>query len=491
MKYKTVKLTEKTITSLQAGGGYTDENTNGLTLLVSKTKTRSWQIRKRVAGAQLQYRIGQWPAMQYARAKEICETADAWLESNPAATNDMFKKWIEDARHGRVLVASDSSAMAVGLWTLKECAEHMLANKRFGKSGFENGQISSILTTHILPNINQQKSMRDLTLADMLAVFRARDSYLCKQSETLFERVQGVLAKIMRHAQYSAPETVFSNLTDGKLLRGALEGEMDFRPPNRSRPVPVDRAPAFYAQLQKLMDKQSNKVGVSAEILALQMLTCARPSELCGSRMRRAGVEMIKPAATWSEFDFDAALWTVPARRMKNRKKHEVPLSGAALEVLQRIQDKLGKERCGPTQIICPAYDAPLDAEVPSNAYLDQAVKRVRMQYDYVVNGLNHTETLKHLYPNAHGMRSTAANIATWSGFTDRNVSHMLSHSQLETNADRIADSELDKYQDRASADQRRPMMEAIADYLLHGTKNAHWLSMEKEIQKSKMRVVK
>src|SRR5690606_26595530 len=40
--------------------------------------------------------------------------------------------------------------------------------------------------------------------------------------------------------------------------------------------------------------------------------------------------------ATWSEMDMDNALWTIPARRMKAKRSHEVPLSGLALELLHR-----------------------------------------------------------------------------------------------------------------------------------------------------------
>ena len=38
--------------------------------------------------------------------------------------------------------------------------------------------------------------------------------------------------------------------------------------------------------------------------------------------------------AGWSEFDFDDNLWTIPARRMKKRKQHRVPLSKQALQIL-------------------------------------------------------------------------------------------------------------------------------------------------------------
>ena len=42
--------------------------------------------------------------------------------------------------------------------------------------------------------------------------------------------------------------------------------------------------------------------------------------------------------ARWSEFDLRAALWTVPATRMKARAKHRVPLSSRAMELLREAR---------------------------------------------------------------------------------------------------------------------------------------------------------
>ena len=42
--------------------------------------------------------------------------------------------------------------------------------------------------------------------------------------------------------------------------------------------------------------------------------------------------------ALWSEIDWSARKWTVPADRMKERRKHEVPLSTAALAVLREAR---------------------------------------------------------------------------------------------------------------------------------------------------------
>ena len=41
--------------------------------------------------------------------------------------------------------------------------------------------------------------------------------------------------------------------------------------------------------------------------------------------------------ADWPEFDLAAALWTIPASRMKGGREHVVPLSAAALADLQPL----------------------------------------------------------------------------------------------------------------------------------------------------------
>jgi len=58
------------------------------------------------------------------------------------------------------------------------------------------------------------------------------------------------------------------------------------------------------------------------------MLTAVRPGEMCG--------------AAWAEFDLDAATWTIPAKRMKMRRVHIVPLSRQAVELLRELETVTG-----------------------------------------------------------------------------------------------------------------------------------------------------
>lgn len=60
-----------------------------------------------------------------------------------------------------------------------------------------------------------------------------------------------------------------------------------------------------------------------SQALQLTMLTALRTSEVL--------------SAHWSEFDLDTGVWTVPAQRMKAKKEHRVPLSRAALALLDAI----------------------------------------------------------------------------------------------------------------------------------------------------------
>ncbi len=46
----------------------------------------------------------------------------------------------------------------------------------------------------------------------------------------------------------------------------------------------------------------------------------------------------------WSEIDLDSATWTIPAERAKNGIAHDVPLSPAALDILQNAPRFTGSD---------------------------------------------------------------------------------------------------------------------------------------------------
>lgn len=86
---------------------------------------------------------------------------------------------------------------------------------------------------------------------------------------------------------------------------------------NHFAAMPYEEVPAFIRHLWKRE---------SVARLALEFLI------LCGSRSGEVR------GAKWSEFDLKSKLWTIPADRMKVGKEHVVPLSDAALSVLERTR---------------------------------------------------------------------------------------------------------------------------------------------------------
>jgi len=48
-------------------------------------------------------------------------------------------------------------------------------------------------------------------------------------------------------------------------------------------------------------------------------------------------------AAEWAEFDLDAAVWEIPAGRMKMRKPHRIPLAPRAVSILKELQKLTGQ----------------------------------------------------------------------------------------------------------------------------------------------------
>jgi integrase len=81
--------------------------------------------------------------------------------------------------------------------------------------------------------------------------------------------------------------------------------------------------PAFIATL-------SNAATLQATALEFLILTATRCGEVLGAR--------------WAEIDLEAKVWTIPAARMKSGREHRVPLSGRAIEILER----LAEVRCSP-----------------------------------------------------------------------------------------------------------------------------------------------
>jgi integrase len=86
--------------------------------------------------------------------------------------------------------------------------------------------------------------------------------------------------------------------------------------------LPWKEAPVFVAALRK-------REALAARCLEFVILTAARSGEAL--------------EASWDEIDFDERTWTVPAVRMKAGAEHVVPLSPAAISLLEALRPSEAK----------------------------------------------------------------------------------------------------------------------------------------------------
>ncbi|MGV8841858.1 MAG: tyrosine-type recombinase/integrase [Pseudomonas sp.] len=86
-----------------------------------------------------------------------------------------------------------------------------------------------------------------------------------------------------------------------------------------------------FAELPELLGKveAANIQTPTRYAIRLLTLTAVRPGEL--------------RQAPWSEFDLDAAVWTIPAARMKARRPHIVPLPRQAVAILRQLHEITGR----------------------------------------------------------------------------------------------------------------------------------------------------
>lgn len=133
-------------------------------------------------------------------------------------------------------------------------------------------------------------------------------------------------------------EKIFDWATTQKYRTGEnparWKGHLEHSLPAPGRIRKVEHFSALpYSEIGQFMESLRGIEGAAARMLEFLILTCCRSGEVRG--------------ATWGEVDFDAAVFTVPAERMKMKREHRVPLSKQALAILEAIKKQAGEVKPG------------------------------------------------------------------------------------------------------------------------------------------------
>ena len=197
--------------------------------------------------------------------------------------------------------------------TFARCAAELIEFKRPGWRNPKHAQQwANTLRDYAFPKIGD-KLPADVTVADVVAILAPMWSAKAETATRLRARIEAVLDYAAVHG-----------LCDGTRNPARWKGTLDkLLPPPRKVRAREHHPAAPYFDVPRIMAALADKRHVSALCLRFAILTAARSGEARGAR--------------WEEIDFEAATWSIPARRMKAGRPHRVPLSAPALAILREM----------------------------------------------------------------------------------------------------------------------------------------------------------
>lgn len=196
--------------------------------------------------------------------------------------------------------------------------------------------------------------------------------------------------------------------------------------------VPVSQVPEWFGALRE-------REGMGARAMEFVALTATRQGEV--------------RAATWANVDLGARVWTVPVDDTKmsldpNRQPHRVPLSDEAVRLLEGLERRAGVDL---------VFPSPTDKVMNDNTL--SKVMRDMQAAEVSAGGKGWIDASTSRPAVPHGLRST---FRTWAGRLGTDmyevVEAVLSHAVGGTTS--LA------YQRGHFFDERIPVMQAWADYL-------------------------
>jgi integrase len=274
----------------------------GLYLCVTSKSAASWVFRFMLKGRAREMGLGSYPEITLDGAREMASDARK------------VKAKGQDPIEVRAAGRASQALLGANALTFRQCAERYVAAQRENWTNSKHAaQWMASLKTHVMPILGALP-VADVDRASVIRVLEPIWKTKMPTASRLRGRIEAVLdwAAAMEYrdgdnpARYKGPlQKIFPTRSKTRMVK-------------HHPALPFAKLPAFIASLTD--DNQ-------LPILALQftILTAARTGEVIGAK--------------WNEVDFDKAIWTVPASRMKGRREHRVPLSKPALTLLRKLRE--------------------------------------------------------------------------------------------------------------------------------------------------------
>jgi integrase len=368
---------------------------------------KEWKLAYRFDGKQKTLALGVYPAITLAQARIKRDEAKALLSNGEDPSEHVTKK----AKKAVIVQAQEAQQTVEDRLFENVAIEwHTKHAPNWKKS--HSDKIIGRLHADVFPWLGK-RPMNEINPPELLSVIRRIEA------RGALETAHRVLANCGQIWRYGVA-TGRAERNQAADLRGAL-------PPVQGTHFAAITEPKDIGELLRKIENYKGGL-ITRTALSLAPLVFVRPGELRN--------------AEWCEIDLDAALWTIPAAKMKMKRAHLVPLSSQAITILKDIQPLTGSGK----YVFCGAYD---NNKPMSDGTINKALRTLGYDTKTEMTG--------------HGFRSIASTLLNEQGYNRDAIEMQLAHAEN--------DSVRAAYNRAQYLPERKTMMQAWADYL-DGLKN-------------------
>ncbi|MBT7956789.1 MAG: tyrosine-type recombinase/integrase [Rhodospirillaceae bacterium] len=247
--------------------------------------------------------LGSLEAVSLARARELAKEYRA-LVKDPQNPIDPIKMAEED----KAAVHAEKGKQK----TFQQCADLYIDLHRSSWANKKHAQQwENTLNTYAFPFLGDVR-VSEIDTAHVTSCLLP----IWKTKTETAKRLRGRIENILDWAKVSG----YREGDNPALWRGHLDNVL----PKPSKVAKVAHHAALpYEGIGTFLADLRTRKGIAARALEFTILTAARSGEVRGAK--------------WDEINLAKRLWTVPAERMKMDREHEVPLSDAAISILQGL----------------------------------------------------------------------------------------------------------------------------------------------------------
>ena len=364
-------------------------------LYINTSGGKLWRFDFSHNGKRKTLSIGKYPTISLVEARQAAENARRLLVSgqDPSEAKQQEKR----------------ERQAAALNTFEAIARRWHTDNLHRWKENHAARVLRYFETDVFPVIGAM-SIQEIRVSDIKAVI---DGVMARGVNNTAEKIREWTGAIF---DYAVMLEIVETNPAYSLRKYIPNKQTDHRPA-----LPREELTEFFRRLILAEIEPQNRIA-----LILNMLTFLRSTELRGGQ--------------WNEIDFDAAMWTVPAQRMKHEKTapkppHAVPLADWTLELLAEL-----KELTGNTPFLFPSRTK-TDGFI-SDATIGRIIER--MGYKGRVT--------------PHGFRSLASSVLNEQGFNPDAIERQLAH--IENNKIRAAYNRADYL------NERKEFMQWYSDFL-------------------------